>query len=99
MRFYEKILILLLAICVSVLGFNLIASSSVCLLTTARAADLEPLKNYSASCDAKNIFSFEFIAQNPSQLKQPRTSSQLSHLNTYLLEENRSYSSRITQDQ
>ena len=98
MRFYEKILILVLAICVSVLGFNLIASSSLCLLTTARTAGYEPLKNYSVRCDS-NVFDFEFIAENPPQLKQPRKSSQLSRLNTYLREENSSNSSRITQNQ
>jgi hypothetical protein len=52
MRFREKALILLVAICVSVLGFNLIASSSVCLLKAARESAYEPIQNYLAKCKA-----------------------------------------------
>lgn len=52
MKFKEKLLILIIAFVVSVLGFNLIASSSVCLLQTAKEAGYDALKNYRPKCDA-----------------------------------------------
>ena len=97
MRFYEKILVLFLAICVSVLGFNLIASSSVCLLTTARDAGYEPIQNYHAKCNADFIH-IEFIANTTKQLQPTNTCLQLAHAKQPLLEEISSKSSRKTRD-
>jgi hypothetical protein len=98
MRFYEKILIVFVAICVSFAGFNLIASSSVCLLKTARAAGYEPIHNQYAKCDA-NLSSIEFIAKTAKQLQSSGTSLQLAHAKRSLLEEMSSNSSRRTRDQ
>ncbi len=86
MRFYEKFLILIVAICVSVLGFNLIASSSVSLLKVARESGYGSIQSYLAKCDA-NFNSSEHIAQKPSKLTSPRTCLQLSDLKLCLLEE------------
>jgi hypothetical protein len=53
MKFKEKILILFIAVVVSVLGFNLIASSSVCLLKVAKEAGNESIESYLTKCDDK----------------------------------------------
>jgi hypothetical protein len=98
MRFFEKILILFLAICVSVLGFNLIASSSVCLLTTASAAGYEPLQNSLRMCDA-NHDQIEFIANTEKLLQSHSKSTQFTHAQHSLPQEMKSNSSRKTQDQ
>ncbi|MGD8538646.1 MAG: hypothetical protein PVI66_08010 [Candidatus Aminicenantes bacterium] len=97
MRFYEKVLVLLVAFCVSVLGFNLIASSSVCLLTTARDAGYEPIKNYSARCNA-NLSTIEFIANTEKQLQSPSAYLQFAHAKQSLPEEISSKTSRKAQD-
>lgn len=98
MRFYEKVLILILAICLSVLGFELIASSSVCFLKAARAASYEPIQNYSERCGA-NGFYYEFIALKPSPLNLPSNDSQSTYLDEVLLVERGHNSTRITKDQ
>jgi hypothetical protein len=72
MRFREKVLILFLAICVSVMGFNLIASSSVSLLKAARASGYEPIQSNLAKCDSNSLHSV-YIAQEASNLQQPST--------------------------
>jgi hypothetical protein len=97
MRCYEKILILFMAICVSVLGFNLIASSSVCLLKTAKAAGYEPIQNHYAKCDA-DLSPIEFIAHTRKQLQPPSTCLQLAHTKRFQLKETSSNSSRKIQD-
>lgn len=97
MRFGEKLLILCVAICVSVLGFNLIASSSVCLLTTAKDAGYEPIRNYYAKCYT-NLSSAGFSAHTVKQLKSSSTYLQLTHAKRSLLEETRHNSSRKIQD-
>lgn len=97
MRFYEKILILFVAMCVSITGFNLIASSSVCLLKTAKAAGYEPIHNHYAKCDA-NLSPIEFIAKTEKQFQSPSTCLQLAHSKRSPLEEISSNSSRRTQD-
>lgn len=51
MRFREKLLILIVAITLSVLGFNLISSSFVDLLRLAQKADIETVESYPAKCD------------------------------------------------
>jgi hypothetical protein len=98
MRLYEKVSILLFAIFVSILGFHLIASSSVCLLKTARAAGYEPIQKYSVRCDA-NVFHFDFVAQNSSQLIQSPICFQSSNLNEYVMEEKSNKSSKRVQHQ
>lgn len=97
MRFYEKILILFVAICVSVLGFNLIASSSVYLLKTAKEAGYEPIQNSYAKCDA-NLSSLELNANTEKQLQFPSTYLQFAHVKQPQLEEISSKTSRKTQD-
>jgi len=52
MKFKEKLLILSVAVVLSLLGFNLIASSSVCLLKIAKEAGYETIESYFANCDA-----------------------------------------------
>lgn len=79
MKFYEKFLILALAVCVSVLGFNLIASSSVCLLKAARESGYERIHSYLAKCVADS-FSDESIAKKPFQHTPARECLQLAHL-------------------
>ena len=51
MKFKEKLLIFIAAVILSVLGFNLIASSSVCLLKIAKESGLESIEKYRARCD------------------------------------------------
>lgn len=75
MRFREKALILLVAICVSVMGFNLIASSSVCLLKTARESGYESIRNYLMKCE-NNYDRSESSARKALKLKQPATDLQ-----------------------
>ena len=65
-------LVLFVAICVSVLGFNLIASSSVDLLTTARAAGYERIQTYLAKYNS-DANQNKYITQNASQFDQPST--------------------------
>jgi hypothetical protein len=98
MRFREKVLVFFVAICVSVLGFNLIASSSVDLLKTARAAGYEHIQSYLAKCNSDANQS-KYITQKASQFDQPSTFLLLAYAKTSLLEENCSNSSRSTQDQ
>ena len=97
MRFIEKVLVLFVAICVSVLGFNLIASSSVDLLTTARAAGYERIQTYLAKCNS-DANQNEYITQNASQFDQPSIFLLLAYTKASLPEENYSNSSRSTQD-
>lgn len=52
MKFKEKLLVLFAAFIVSVLGFNLIASSSVFLLKIAKEAGYETIESYRSKCDA-----------------------------------------------
>jgi len=52
MKFREKLLVLFVAFVVSVLGFNLIASSSVFLLKVAKEAGYETIESYLSKCDA-----------------------------------------------
>jgi hypothetical protein len=52
MRFFEKVLVLFVAICVSLAGFNMIASSSLCLLKMAKEAGYESMQSYPVVCDA-----------------------------------------------
>lgn len=85
MRIYEKFLILILAICVSVLGFNMIASSSVSFLKVARESGYGSIQSYLTKCDA-NFNTGENLAQNPSKLKSLRACMQLSHIKSSLLE-------------
>jgi hypothetical protein len=98
MRFREKVLVLFVAICVSVLGFNLIASSSVCLLKAARASGYEPIQSYLVEC-AANFNRNEYIAQKTSQLTQLSTCLRLANAKASLLEERSDESLRKTQDQ
>jgi len=98
MRFREKVLVLFLAVCLSVLGFNLIASSSVYLLKTARAAGYESIHNFLAQCD-DNIDHSEYITQKASHLKQPSTCLRLAHAKASLLEERSDEPLRKTQNQ
>ena len=86
MRFREKVLVLFVAICVSVLGFNLIASSSVDLLKTARAAGYESIQCYLAKCNA-NFDQSEIITHEASHLTNPSTCLQLVSAKAPLLEE------------
>ena len=51
MKFKEKLLILIVAVIVSVLGFNLIASSYVCLLKAANEACYETIESHQTRCD------------------------------------------------
>lgn len=44
MKFKEKLIIFVIAVVVSVLGFTLIASSTVCLLTAAKEAGYESIE-------------------------------------------------------
>lgn len=98
MRFREKVLILFLAVSMSIFGFNLIATPSVCLLKVARESGYEPIQSYLAKCDA-NVDHSEHIAQKASQLSQPCICSQLAYVKASLQEERSSNSSRITQGQ
>jgi hypothetical protein len=98
MRFFEKVLVLFVAICVSLAGFNMIASSSLCLLKMAKEAGYETMQSYPVVCDA-DFGQIEFIAQKTSQLQKPNTNFKLSSAKTSLLEERNSNSSGITQDQ
>lgn len=52
MRFKEKLVILFIAVILSLLGFNLIASSSVCLLKIAKEAGYEEIDSYLTRCDS-----------------------------------------------
>jgi hypothetical protein len=52
MKFKAKLLILSVAIVVSLLGFNLIASPWLCLLRTAKEAGYETIESYRVNCDA-----------------------------------------------
>jgi len=52
MKFREKLLVLFIAVVVSVLGFNLIASSTVFLLKVAKEAGYETMESYLSKCDA-----------------------------------------------
>jgi len=97
MRLYEKFLILIIAICVSVLGFNLIASSSVSLLKVARESGYGSIQNYLAKCDT-NLNSSENISQISSKLRFLRTCLQLSDSKSSLLEKKR-LSVKKAQDQ
>jgi hypothetical protein len=98
MRFREKVLILSLAICVSVLGFNLIASSSLDLLKTARAAGYESIQSYLAKCD-DNLNHGDHITEQASQNTQSSPCLQLAKAKVSLQEKRSGRSSRITEDQ
>ncbi|NIM90210.1 MAG: hypothetical protein GTO17_04600 [Candidatus Aminicenantes bacterium] len=52
MKFREKLLILFVAFVLSLLGFNLIASSSVFLLKVAKEAGYGTIESYLSKCDA-----------------------------------------------
>jgi hypothetical protein len=52
MRFKEKLLILFIAVIISLLGFNLIASSSVCLLKVAKEAGYEEINSHLTRYDS-----------------------------------------------
>ena len=51
MKFKEKLLIFVVAVVLSLLLFNLIASSSVCLLKAAKEIGFEEIERYQARCD------------------------------------------------
>jgi len=55
MQFKMKLLIFIIAVALSVLWFNLIASSSVCLLKFAKEAPFEEIGKYRASCDIETF--------------------------------------------
>ena len=56
MRFREKLLILLVAVILSSLGFYLISSPFVSLHMSAKEADTETVESYLAKYDADSFF-------------------------------------------
>lgn len=86
MRVREKVLILLVAICVSVLGFNLIASSSVCLLKAGKESGYEPIQNYLAKCEG-NYERIEYSSRKLSKPTQLNMSLQLPLLKASFLDD------------
>jgi hypothetical protein len=97
MRFIEKVLILLLAISVSVLGFNLIATPSLCLLKAASESGYEPIQIYLEKCYA-NSFHSEYIAQKTKKFMQYETYWQQLQLEVSPQEKRIDYSSRMANE-
>jgi hypothetical protein len=97
MRFKEKVLILLLAISVSVIGFNLIATPSLCLLKAASESGYEPIQSYLEKCYA-NSFHSEYIAQKTKKFTQYETYWQQSQLGVSPLDKRIDYSLKMAHD-
>ncbi len=70
MKFKGKLLVLFVAVVVSLLGFNLIASSSVCLLKIAKEAGYEAIESYRVNCDA-DTYRIRYIEDKASQFNCP----------------------------
>jgi len=66
MKFKEKLLIFIVAVAISVLGFNFIASSSVCLLKVAKESGFEAIEKYRARCDV-DVYRIQRINDKISQ--------------------------------
>ena len=95
MRFREKVLILFLAVSVSIFGFNLIATPSVCLLKVAKESGYEPIQSYLVKYDA-NYNQSEYSVQKASNFTKPNTCLQSPDLKASLLEERGDYSLKKT---
>lgn len=64
--FKKKLLILFIAVVLSLLGFNLITSPSVCLLKIAKEAGYDTIESYRVNCDA-DTYRARYIEDKASQ--------------------------------